>query len=343
MRPGDRMVPPLTRGLARIGTAPARLRILSGLAVASATALLIAVVWAADHGPEAVHPSGDVVRVGVVEGQSVSGYLRSSRGELAALLPSSGSPAAGDTWALVSLTAYLAPDKLQAALAGIPVAQVYARAPLPRVRTQVVKIPVYRMPQDVVAGMLNAALARDQEQADYRKLGDELEGDGVNEIRLRRAYDSAAQAAAQEAAAYRAHCACVFAAVVRAAPAALNQLADRAEVRVVDPAPEVRGLDRTEFRPVLPEQTTTVPGEDERDVPAVPSRSRSVAPARPAPLPSSTGAAVTSASPDDPAGGSGPTAPAVQESTAVAPPASASPGSDLPSAGSGASRGAPGR
>jgi hypothetical protein len=337
------MMPPLTRGLSRIGTAPSRLRIMTGLALASAAALLVTVVWSADHGPEAVNPTGDLLRVGVVEGQSVSGYLRSSRGELAALLPASGSPTAGETWALVSLTAYLAPDQVQAALAGVAVAEVYARAPLPGVRTQVVKFGVYRMPQDVVAGMLNAALARDQEQADYRKLGDELEGDGVNEIRLRRAYDSAAQTAALEAAAYRAHCACVFAAVVRAAPAALEQLAGRAEVRVVDPAPEIRSLDRTEFRPVLPEQTTTVPEEEERGVPTVPSRSRSVAPGRPAPLPSSTGAVVTSASPDGPAAGPGPSAPAVQESTAVTPIASAGPDSDQPSAASGASPDAPGR
>ncbi|WP_212993949.1 hypothetical protein [Actinoplanes auranticolor] len=343
MRTGDRMLPPLTRGLSRIGTAPSRLRILSGLAVASATALLLAVVWVADHGPEAVNPTGDVVRVGVVEGQSVSGYLRSSRGELAALLPSSGSPVAGETWALVSLRTYLPPDKLQAALAGVPVAEVYARAPLPGVRTPVVKIPVYRMPQDVVTGMLNAALARDQEQADYRKLGDELEGDGVNEIRLRWAYDNAAQAAAAEAAAYRAHCACVFAAVVRAAPAVLEELAGRAEVRVVDPAPEVRSLDRTEFRPVRPEQTTTVPDDPESGAPTVPSRSRSVAPARPAPLPSSTGAAVTSASPDGPAAGSGPSAPAVQESTAIASASPGGPGPGQPSTASGASRDAPGR
>ncbi len=342
MRPGDRMLPPLTRGQSRIGTAPARLRIMSGLAVASVAALLLAVVRAADHGPEVVHPSGDVVRVGVVEGQSVSGYLRSSRGELAALLPSSGSPAAGETWALVSLRAYLAPDTLQATLAGVPVAEVYARAPLPAVRTPVVKIPVYRMPQDVVAGMLNAALARDQEQADYRKLGHKLEGDGVNEIRLRRAYDTAAQIAASEAAAYRAHCACVFAAVVRAAPAVLEALAGRAEVRVVDPAPEVRSLDRTEFRPVLPEQTTTVP-DDEEDAPTVPSRSRSVAPAHPAPLPSSTGSAVTSASPVGPAIGSGPSAPAVQESTVTVPAPPGSPGADQPSTAQGASRDAPGR
>jgi hypothetical protein len=336
------MLPPLTRGLSRIGTAPSRLQIMTGLAVASAAALLVTVVWAADHGPEAIRPTGDVVRVGVVEGQSVSGYLRSSRGELSALLPSSGSPAAGETWALVSLTAYLAPDKLQAALDGVPVAEVYARAPLPRVRTQVVKIPVYRMPQDVVAGMLNAALARDQEQADYRKLGGELEGDSNNEIRLRHAYDSAARTAAAEAAAYRAHCACVFAAVVRAAPAVLERLAGRAEVRVVDPAPEVRSLDRTEFRPVLPEQTTTVPDDDE-GAPTVPSRSQSVAPARPAPLPSSTGAAVTSASPDGSAVGSGPAVPAVQESTAIAPVSPVSPGPDQPSTTSGASRDVSGR
>ena len=343
MRPGDRMMPPLTRVRSRIGTAPSLLRIMTGLALASAAALLITVVWSADHGPEAENPTGDLVRVGVVEGQSVAGYLRSSRGELAALLPASGSPTAGETWALVSLTGYLAPDKLQAALAGVAVAEVYARAPLPAVRTQVVKFGVYRMPHDVVAGMLNAALARDQEQADYRKLGDELKGDGVNEIRLRRAYDSAAQTAALEAAAYRAHCACVFAAVVRAAPAVLDQLAGRAEVRVVDPAPEVRSLDRTEFRPVLPEQTTTVPEDNDRDMPTVPSRSRSVAPARPAPLPSSTEAAMTSASPDGSAGGPGPSAPAVRESTAVGLTAPASPGSDLPSIAMGASLDAPGR
>jgi hypothetical protein len=337
------MMPPLTRGLSRIGTAPSRIRIMTGLALASAAALLITVVWSADHGPEVVHPAGDLVRVGVVEGQSVSGYLRSSRGELAGLLPASGSPTSGETWALVSLAAYLAPDKLQAALAGAAVAEVYARAPLPAVRTQVVRFPIYRMPQDVVAGMLNAALARDQEQADYRKLGDELKGDGVNEIRLRRAYDSAAQTAALEAAAYRAHCACVFAAVVRAAPAVLAQLSGRPDVRVVDPAPEVRSLERTEFRPVRPEQTTTVPEDEERGVPTVPSQSRSVASATSAPLPSSTGAAVTSASPDGLAVGPGPSAPAVRENAAVGPTTSVSPGSDLPSTAPGASLDAPGR
>ncbi|MBB4765450.1 hypothetical protein ACFQFC_14665 [Amorphoplanes digitatis] len=339
MRPGDRMLPPLNHGLPRIGMSPARLRFMTGLALAAAAALLVTVVWVADRGPELEKPTGDVVRVGVVEGQSVGGYLRSSRGELAALLPSAGSPAAGETWALVSLTEYLAPDRLQAALEGVPVAQVYVRAPLAGVRTQVVKVPVYRMPQDVVAGMLNAALARDQEQADYRKLGAELHGEGVNEIRLRRAYDTAARTAASEAAAYRAHCACAFAAVVRAGPLVLDRLANRPEVRAVDPAPEVRSLDRTEFRPVLPEQTVLVP-DDDPALEGVPSRSRTVAPATPAPLPSSTGAAVRSASPDNPAVGSGHSAAAVQESTAVPSVRSGGADPDAPITAPGASRGA---
>jgi len=283
MRPGDRMMPWAPRGLSRAGVRAFRQRLLTGLALAAAAAMLITVVTITDRGPGVPGPSGDVVRVGVVEGQSVPGYLRSSRGELAALLPSAGSPVAGETWALVSLAAYQAPDRLPGLLEGVAVAQVYARAPLPDVRTQVVKIAVYRLPQDVVSGMASAALARDQEEADYRKLGGKLQGDGVNEIRLRRAYESAARTAAAEAAAYRAQCACVFAAVVRGAPVALDRIAGRPEVRVVDPAPEVRSLDRTEFRPLQPEQAGDAgdPGE--------PSQSVSVAPETLTPLPSSNG------------------------------------------------------
>jgi hypothetical protein len=69
-------------------------------------------------------------------------------------------------------------------------------------------------------------------------------------------YASGAEVATAEAAAYRRHCSCVYAAVVHAAPAALRALADRPEVRVVDPAPEIRRLDRTVFLPPLPDQVT---------------------------------------------------------------------------------------
>jgi hypothetical protein len=279
----------------------------------------------------------DVVRVGVVEGQSVPGYLNSSRGELAALLRASSAP--GDTWALVSLSAYVPPDRLPAVLGGATVAQVYARAPLGAARTQVVRIPAYRLPDDVVAGMLGAAVSRDRERADYTQLSQELTGTNPNDMRLRRAYADAAAVAGAEATAYREHCSCVFAAVVRGGPAVLDQIAGRAEVRAVDPAPEVRALDHTEFRPPLPEEHTTVPVETRAVIPSTPGSVAAVAPASLAPLPSSFGAAVTSDSPKDPGSGTAPSFPASEERTAV--PSAPAPGSDsrVPYASAGASRG----
>jgi hypothetical protein len=204
------------------------LRLATGLLLASVATVLVASIWTADRGPEPDSGTGpDLIRVGVVEGQSVPGYLRSSQGELAALLR--GSAPATPTWALVSLNAYFPPDRLMSVLGGVAVAQVYARAQVPGTITQVVRIPVYRMPDDVVNGMLSAAAGRDRERADYQQLGAELRGGGEDELRLRRAYESAERTAADEAAAYRARCSCVFAAVVRAAPIALEGIAGHAE------------------------------------------------------------------------------------------------------------------
>jgi hypothetical protein len=342
MGPGDLLLP-LVGGLRRRGRTrrggPTRLRIATGLAVAAAGALLLAVIWTT--GPDTDGDVPDVVRVGVVEGQSVPGYLSSSRGELAALMRATAAP--GETWALVSLSAYVSPDKLPSMLGGAAVAQVYARAPLGAARTQVVRIPAYRLPDDVVAGMLNAAAGRDRERADYTLLSRELTGTNANDMRLRRAYDDAAAVAGAEATAYRDHCSCVFAAVVRGAPAALDQIAERTEVRVVDPAPEVRALDRTEFRPPLPEQRTTVPVETRSATPSVPSDGSPVASETLTPLPSSRGATVTSASPDDPVAGSGPSVPASEEHPAVPSAAAKALISGMPFVPAGASRGGPGR
>jgi hypothetical protein len=269
------------------------LRVFTGLAVASVATLLVAVIWLAEPGPPAVeHDPGDVVRVGVVEGQSVPGYLTSSRGELDAMVRS---PGVTDTWALVSLSGYLPPDRLMPVFGGVAVAQVYARAPL-RESSQVERISVYRMPDDVVAGMLHAAVRRDQERADYQQLSNGLVGGGANETRLRQAYASAARLAADEADAYRARCSCVFAAVVRAAPATLTAIAGRDGVRAVDPAPEVRALDHAEFRPPLPEQPVTPQAAAPAPVQTVRTGASAVAPSVSTPLPSSSGTRARSAS-----------------------------------------------
>lgn len=319
------------------------LRVLTGLAVAAAVMLLVTVIWAADAEPVPDTGGTDIVRVGVIEGQSLRGYLDHSRQELDALRRAPAAVPGPPTWALVSLVAYLAPDRLPAVLGDAAVAEVYARAPLDGVRTAVVRIPVYRLPDDVVAGMRAAATRRDREGADYRRLGEQLAGGDVNVTRLRRAYETAARTAAAEAAAYRMNCACVFAAVVRADPAGLQRIADRPGVRAVDPAPEVRRLDRAEFLPPLPEEPDAEPAvARSATVPAPPGTS-TVAPVGPRPLPSSSGAAVTSASPDRHGLGPGPSATASEEPTAVssAPVPSSDP--DVPSAAQGASRGASGR
>ncbi|MGC9667367.1 hypothetical protein ACNTMW_12510 [Planosporangium sp. 12N6] len=203
---------------------------------------------------------GDVVRVGVGDGDSVPAYADRSRAELARLVAAGGSGqpgGPGEVVALVTLRGYLAPDQLSPVLDGIALTQVYARVPAPQLQTQIVRLDAYRVPDDVVAGMDRVAARKESEAADYGRLVTGL-GNGTKENDLRAVYTAGQQIATTEAAAYRAHCACVYAAVVRATPAALDRLAGRAEVRMVDPAPEVRRLDRAVFLPPLPEQRDRV-------------------------------------------------------------------------------------
>jgi hypothetical protein len=262
------------------------MRTVIGLVVLAVAVLLIAAVWAGRRADDPSRSAGDVVRVGVVQGQSVPGYLSSTRAELAALTDPSA-PAAGDTWALVSLDRYVPAGALTGMLDGTSVAQVYTRVPLAGRHTPVVLIPVLQVPADVLSGMLDAAVRRDREQAEYQQLSRKIIGDDSNADRARRAYDSAAATAAQEAAAYRSGCSCVFAAVVRAAPAVLQGVADRPGVRVVDPAPEVRQLDRVEFRPPLPEQDGTIPAEPSGSPIPVPNAGSAIASRTPPPITSS--------------------------------------------------------
>jgi hypothetical protein len=308
------------------------LRVGAGLAAASVATLLVFIIWLSDHDePPPDRAAPNVVRVGLVEGQSLPGYLQASGSELSALTVAA--PAA-PVWALVSLDGYLPPGGLPAELPGAAVVQVYARLPQAGPMAQVVRIPVYRVPGDVVAGLRAAAAERDRERADYQRLGAKLTGGDARHARLRHAYDSAARTAAAEATAYRRGCACVFAAVVRGPPAALTGIAGHAGVRAVDPAPEIRRLDRTEFSPPLPEQQVTAP-QDRRTATAPARRAASpVAPGTRPPLPSSTGANVTSPASDEPAPGPVSPAPASEES-ASAPAQTQDPG--VPTATAGAS------
>jgi hypothetical protein len=181
----------------------------------------------------------DVVRVGVSQGASIPGYLADSRARLSAL------PATRSVYALVSFVDYLDPDGVARVLDGLETFQVYARVPLPHTQTAIVRIPVARLPGDLTTGM--DAQAR-QRSADATRTGDAV--------------------AAAEADGYRRHCACAYAAVVRADAVTLTALSGRPGIRTVDPAPAVDRLDRAVFLPPLPEQSGfAAPPDDPNSAP----------------------------------------------------------------------------
>ncbi|MEU5564543.1 hypothetical protein [Micromonospora musae] len=286
MRAGDllrqidqRLLPLLSQVVARLGETSTRSRVLAGTALLSVTAVLLTAVWAADDRPIGDPTVGEVTRVGVVDGDSVPGYLRAAAADLAALAEPVATPADG-TYALVSLDSYLAPQGLDAVLGDVSVAAVFGRVPLPGRQTEIVRIPAQRVPEDVIAAMAEVAARKDREAADYRARVAETTGDAE----LRQLYASGAEVADAEAAAYRAGCACVYAAVVRAQPATLRAVASRRAVRAVDPAPEVHRLDRTVFTPPLPEQRDVVrPPADAALPESTPSPSASSPTASPSP------------------------------------------------------------
>ncbi len=287
------VVPRLAGGMARIaGWGPSgrwRLRILTALALTGSAAVLVTVVWASHStAPEGRQPvDRPVVHVGVAQGQSIPTYLASSRSELKAMLTGGDPEAPAETYALVSLRTYLAADRLTPVLGGVSVAEVYTRVPLVQGQTQIVKIPAFRLPDDVFTGMRQVAARKDTEANEFQglaaKLSEAIEAEG----RLRQTYLMGAAIAAAEAAAYRGGCSCVYAAVVRATPAALDQIAARPEVRAVDPAPEVRRLDQAVFLAPLPEQQD-IAAASPSPPPASPSASPVVKPTPLGVIPSDT-------------------------------------------------------
>jgi hypothetical protein len=298
------VLPPLAVAMSRLAHGRLRMRVLTGVALLSATAVLLTAVWAADRRPAAEPTAGDLVRVGVVDGQSIPGYVQSSRTELAALVAAPPSGPAGETYALVTLSAYLAPDRLTPILGGVAVAEVFGRVPLPSAQTQIVRIPALRIPGDVTAGMAEVAERKEAEAREYLELGRRLTGASARERQLREVYDSGAAVAGAEAEAYRSRCSCVYAAVIRATPGALDQIFDRPEVRAVDPAPEVRRLDQTVFLPPLPEQRDLGEPPADTALPTAPpsAEAEPVAPIQPAEPEPAPPAAPTSAAAEPPAG-----------------------------------------
>ncbi|MEV0648682.1 hypothetical protein AB0I28_25825 [Phytomonospora sp. NPDC050363] len=245
-----RLLPPVGRGIRWMQAGTGRRRVITSTALIGCALLVVAAVWSTDQPTEHVDDSGPVVRVGVNDGESIPEYAEDSRVELAQLAEHSTSP----TWALVSLSAYLGPDAVGEITKGHAVARVYARVPLPNAPTEIISLDIASMPGDLLAEMDRAAASKDADAAAYAGLAGKLTGDSEQEKRQREIYLTAQALAEDEAEAYRAHCECAYAVVVRSTPQNLLELSGLDLVRAVDAAPEMQSFDRAVFLPALPEQ-----------------------------------------------------------------------------------------
>jgi hypothetical protein len=262
----DRWVlPPIGRALARLGRGARRLRAVRIGAVVVSLAVVLVAVYAAGRSPAANNtPSGAIVSLGVQPGGSIPDYVTTSRAKLRAVI--AGNPTttrAPEFYALVSFSAYLPPDRLTSVLAGPPlqVTNVFMRVPS-KFQTAIIKINAFTLPQDVTRAMAATATEKAHDVQDFEMLYAQVKGSTAEDETLRATYRLGATVAASEEVAYRGDCACVYAAVVYATPAALGALAARPDVRVVEPAPAQQLLDRAVFRPPFPDQDGLAPGSD---------------------------------------------------------------------------------
>ncbi|MCW2568581.1 MAG: hypothetical protein JWN54_2678 [Mycobacterium sp.] len=252
------------------GPAPAgggrRGRVLGALAVLGVVAVVGSAVLVSRDVPPPDDTVGDVVRVGAAEGDRVASYADRARAELGALVANS----TAETYALVSLRGYGTPAAVLPLLTDVEPARVFVRLPLPQVQTAIESFGVRTPAVDIPVALRRIAAEREAGAARDEQTAARLSGDDAKERQLRAFYTDSARLDRAEAAAYRQGCACVYALVVRATPVRLVELARRAGVRVVDPAPEIRRLDRTVFLPLLPEQAAVVTPPPDRSLPTEP-------------------------------------------------------------------------
>jgi hypothetical protein len=294
----DRVLPRLARGLNRIlgrtatgppetvyddgvpaASAPEdgnrRGRVLGGLAVTGVAAVVASAVYVSWDTPPPDVTVGEVVRVGAAEGDQVPLYTDRARAELRALVTAG----TAEAYALVSFRGYATPGGVVPVLRDVETVRAFVRLPVAGVQTPIVSFGVQTPAVDIPAAMARVAAQREAAALEDEKTAAGLSGDDARERALKAFYTDNARLDRAEASAYRQGCACVYAVVVRATPVRLAELAGRAGVRVVDPAPEIRRLDRTVFLPLLPEQMAVVAPPPDRSLPEEPLTTPPASPA----------------------------------------------------------------
>jgi hypothetical protein len=265
-----RVLPRLARGLARLGAILSRRRVrpLPALAAVLVLAVVASAVWRANHQPVSADGLAPV-RVGVHDGDSIPAYAAASQAELNRLIATGAGHR--EVYALVSLAIYLDATRLtaivgemrtdiaEAGAGGVSTVAAYARVPLPRRQTQIVRLAAQRLPDDVLASMAEVADHKATDAVTYSRRAETL-----TDASLRSLYRSNAALAGSEAQAYRLGCACVYALIVRATPLALRVMTGCKEIRIVDPAPELINVRDGVFVAPLPDQVDRVepPADD---------------------------------------------------------------------------------
>jgi len=263
-RVDEMVLPRLSRGLARARARTFRWRGRRAAVVAVvlvAAAVTTSVVVLTRPGPGRA-PGTSPIWVGVHEGDLVPVYVELSAARLAALVADDPDRV---VYALVSFTRYLTPDEVAAVVGAVPeVASVTAigRVPLPGRQTQLVTLAAIRLPHDLLASMAEVAEGKESDAESYAARAREQPEGTLREI-----YESNAEVARAEAAAYRQACGCVYGLVVRGTTTALTELAAENDIRAVDPAPDVADPRAAVFAPPLPEHVDRVTPPVDEDLP----------------------------------------------------------------------------
>ena len=157
--------------------------------------------------------------------------------------------------ALVSLTGQITPADAGRLVgeSGLEPRRAYLRAP---VTSELPEVLTVEVPGDLVSTLTavydTTARRKTQDESDFRSLADSIESASDEQAVFTARYEDAALVASQEAAAYRAGCACVFALVVEATAGALAELRALPQVRGVELAQRGAVLESLRIDPLPP-------------------------------------------------------------------------------------------
>ena len=197
-----------------------------------------------------------VTTVGPAAGQQVRAYQAQADGRVARFARAHpGTP----TYAVVDFKRYLSSAQVAQLVGQAGLARAYLHVTVPKAQTPLHVLSVH------AAGELPAAIVRlgkvaAQETQGFRQLLQIVATPTSDRERaVRQAYTDRLRTTQAEAKALTPGCACVYAVVLKATGATLQQLGKAGLVRIVDPAPADAALADLATIPVLPEVTGAVP------------------------------------------------------------------------------------